>query len=128
MTIVPIAEQLAEVEREVRNRARYYPGRLTREVAERKLRDLSAAAATMRIIVEHADGLRPLIAYLRREAASETPAAVPDADDTAALLAHPAVAELLVAFPDAVLAGIAPVAITAPAASTSDAAEHEEAA
>lgn len=96
----------------MRNRQRYYPGRLTPEVAERKLTQLSAAAATMRIIVEHAAGLRALIAYLRRKAASDAPAAHPDAEDSAALLAHPAVAAVVVAFPDAVLLGIEPVAAT----------------
>jgi hypothetical protein len=120
---VPIADQLAEVEREIRQRERVYPkwiaaGRLKADTAANKMRSLEAAAATLRVVSEHADGLRTLVAYLRRERSSraadyvtgdtvETP--IPDAEDTTALLEHPAVAELLRHFPEATLASIEPV-------------------
>jgi hypothetical protein len=124
--MIPIEEQIEEVERQIRSLERY-PGRMTAETVARKLAHLRAASATLRIIAEHKDGLRTLLAYLRREAASEEPAEHPDAEDTAALLAHPAVAAVVAAFPEAVLLGIEAVASPAPH-EASEEREHEEAA
>lgn len=103
--IVPIQDQAAEVEREVRNREHLYPvligkGRLKEDTAEQKLRDLRAAAATMRIIADNAQGLRELLKALRAKSGEE---------EKTRLLQHPAVAEVLKQFPDAVLDGIAPI-------------------
>lgn len=105
--MITITEQREEVEREVRQRERIYPewierGRLKRDTAERKIATLKRAADSLRLIERHAVGLRALAHYL---VATDTgPGAVPP-DPTpaerAALLAHPAVAALLAAWPDA---------------------------
>lgn len=113
---VPIAEQLAEVEREVRDRERRYShmiaaGRLKPETAERKLAELSAAAATLRFIAAHARALRTLVHQLRAMNAEADPAAaaVPlPADERAALLEMPGVAAVLEAWPEAQVLGIVP--------------------
>lgn len=102
---VPIQDQVAEVEREVRNREHLYPvliskGRLKEDTAEVKLRDLQAAAATLRVIAEHADGLRELLKALRAQVGEE---------EKMRLTQHPAVVEVLKTFPDAVLTAISPL-------------------
>lgn len=129
---VPIAEQIAEVERELRDRNRRYPalvaaGRWKHETAERKFGDLQAALASLRTIAAHADGLRLLIAYLRRPDV-EAAAPEPTPDEREAMLRQPAVQTLLATFPEAVLTGISP----APSPQSFDAAaapahEHDEA-
>jgi hypothetical protein len=110
--MIPIGDQIEEVERQARSLERF-PGRMLPETVDRKLAHLGAAAATLRIIAQHADGLRALIKHLQRAAASDTAPEPPSPDETAALLAHPAVAELILNFPEAVLVGIA--AVTSPA-------------
>lgn len=105
MSVVSIHDQVDEVEREVRNREHLYPvqiakGRLKPETADVKLQHLRAAAATMRIIADHADGLRELLKALRAKAGEL---------DMARLAEHPAVVEVLKQFPDAVLSGIGPI-------------------
>lgn len=113
MSIVPLADQAAEVAREVRARQRIYPGwiakgRLTAATAETKLRDITAAAATLRLLVDHADGLRALLRFLR--AADLQPGEDPSAEEREFLLGQPAVQAVLATFPDAVLIGITPTA------------------
>lgn len=110
---VPIAEQIAEVEREIRQRERLYPKwiiakRLKQETADTKLRDLRAAAATLRVVAAHADGLRLLVQYLR--AAKPHAGEMPGETETEMLLAQPAVRAVLDAFPDATLVSIEPIA------------------
>ncbi len=112
MTTVPIAAQVAEVERELRARAHVYPrlidkGRLKVETAALHNRDLQAALATLRTVEAYADGLRELIRYLR--GAGLAPGEQPSAEERQYLLDHPAVRALVEAFPGAVLTGIAPV-------------------
>lgn len=102
---IPIAEQVDEVARACRSLERY-PGRMTPEVAAAKLARLRAAHATLRLVEAHADGLRILIAHLRAVHYGEPPTA----DDTAALIAHPAVREVLATFPEAEIAEIRPSA------------------
>lgn len=115
--MIPIADQLAEVEREVRDRERRYPdrvarGRLKPETAERKLAEMRAVAATIRFISRHAAGLRELVTALRLIDADTDPAAVAEMSDEMrqALLAVPAVAAVLEEWPEAELVGIRPTA------------------
>lgn len=113
MATIPIAEQVAEVERELRDRNRRYgalvaSGRWKADTAERKFQQMQAALASLRTIALHADGLRILISYLRRPDVDDT-APAPKHDELEAILRQPAVQELLATFPDAVLSGVAPV-------------------
>lgn len=113
---VSINEQIEEVAREIRQRERLYPewvakGRYNANTAERKLRDLNAAHATLLTIAAHADGLRALIEVLRRVAKyGPTGDAAPISDGEAELLLqHPAVAAVLREFPDAIISDIRPL-------------------
>lgn len=125
MSRVTIQDQAAEVERELRHRSRVYPrwidqGRLKLETAHAHMSALQAALGTLRTISEHADGLRLLIAYLKREqrlrgADEWNQDALPDPGETELLLQQPAVRAVLEAFPGAVLTSIAPVLYPAPA-------------
>jgi hypothetical protein len=73
-------------------------------------RTLLAAVATLETIDRHKDGLRILILHLREQLAAGASAYdVPDPQQTRALLAHPAVRELVETFPDLTLYGTAPV-------------------
>lgn len=106
---VPLSDQADEVEREIRQRERLYPGwiaagRLRQDTAEAKLRTLRAAAATLRFMETHATGLRALAHFVRSTAPGEAP--IPTTDERAALLAHPGVQAVLDAWPDAELVGI----------------------
>jgi hypothetical protein len=96
---VPIAHQVAAVERIARREA---------------TPDILAALATLRLIADHADGLRALIKYLR--AADLQPGETPSAEETRALMAHPAIAEIVRHFPDAEVTAIHPVTPPAPEA------------
>jgi hypothetical protein len=103
VTAMPsIADQADEVGKELRNRERYYPGRLTREVAERKLEHMRAAHKTLLLIAKHAEGLRLLIKVLQRvERFGPAQDDKYPIDDSEAeiLLQLPAVRNVLAAFP-----------------------------
>lgn len=112
---VPLTEQAIEVEREIRQRERLYPrwideGRIKPETAAEKLRDLRAAAATLRWMAGHAEGLRTLARFLMQTGAGVEPTP----DERAALLAHPAVRAVLDDWPEAEVVGIRPITIQAP--------------
>lgn len=112
--MIPIGEQIEEVERELRHRARLYPlwidkGRLKLETAHVHTTRLQAALATLRVVEAHADGLRALIALLR----AYDPV-LPPIDEREKILEHPAVRQVLAAFPGAVLTAIRPVAYPGP--------------
>jgi len=60
MTAVPITDQIAEVERELRQRERLYPkwiaeGRIKQDTADAKLRALRAAALSLRFLGDNRD-------------------------------------------------------------------------
>lgn len=112
---VPLPEQAAEVERELRQRERLYPqwiaeGRIKPDTAATKVRNLRAAATTLRFMAGHAEGLRTLVGYLRNTGAGLEPTP----DERAALLAHPAVQAVLDAWPDAEAIGIRPITQPSP--------------
>lgn len=60
-----IEDQRDEVEREVRYRERYYPGRLKPETADRKLEEMRAAGRTLRFIAEDPDFFRFILQHKR---------------------------------------------------------------
>lgn len=112
---IPIADQIAEVERELGYRDRVYPGwvlsgRMTQDRASFHVARLRAAAATLRAIQANADGLRALISYLNRARAGAATVAwndhMPSAAETAVLLDTPGVRAVLEAFPGAAIVGI----------------------
>lgn len=105
---VGIQAQIDEVAKEVRNRERYYPGRLKPETAEQKLRDMRAALETLEFIGRHAEGLRHLISVLQRVAryGSASDNAPVTEDEAELLLQHPAVAAVMKEFPEARIAAI----------------------
>lgn len=114
---VPIAVQVAEVERELVMRDRVYPrlvagGQLMDHEARERIRDLQAALATLRTVQRHADGLRRLVAWL--QAVDLDPGETPASDELEGLRRHPAVAALLEAFPGADLRDAGPVQVPAP--------------
>lgn len=123
---VPLAAQIAEVERELRARAHVYPrlidkGRLKLETAHAHNAALQAALATLKTLAEHADGLRLLIAYLKRQArlraddVNQDPGwDDPSPAEVELMLQQPVVQAVLQAFPGAVLTSIAPVAYPPP--------------
>ena len=104
--MVSVADQIAELRREVAMRRNVYPkrvvaGAMTQGDADRKMAVLEAAIATLRFIEQHRDALRALIMELRDTATSP--------DDVAArrhaLMADPAVAAVVAAFPGARILG-----------------------
>lgn len=120
---VPIADQIAEVEREIGYRERVYPnwvdaGRLSHDKAALHFNRMRAAAATLRAVQRHADGLRALISYLGRvrgdAAAVVWDDHMPGAAEASALLEAPGVKELVAAFPDSTLTAIAPAPAAPP--------------
>lgn len=97
---VPLSEQIAEVEREIRQRCRVYPklvadGRYKQETADAKLAAMRATQSTL-IWLEANEG------WVRTEAVRRRAAAEADA----ALRSHPAVAAVLAEFPDATIAAV----------------------
>lgn len=104
----PIAAQIADLER-----------RLTAETDPEAFDRLRSAIASLRLIERHADGLRALISWLRRQ--QQAAAAVaweqgPGPAEAAALLAAPGVQAVLEAFPGAVIvAATDPVRVPAAA-------------
>lgn len=61
---IPLADQIVEVEREIRNRARLYPewikrGRLTQPVADQKLAALRAVQSTLTWLERHEHWIKP---------------------------------------------------------------------
>lgn len=125
---VPIEAQIAEVERELGMRARVYPGFVARGKMDQVTADvhmarMAAALASLRMIEKHKDGLRELIKYLR--SADLQPGEMPSAEEAQALMAHPAVQELVRHFPEAELVASHPVTLPAPEAGDPDQATLE---
>ena len=61
---IPLVEQIKEVEREIRSRARLYPilvarGRLTQPVADKKLADLRAVQSTLTWLEANEHWIKP---------------------------------------------------------------------
>jgi hypothetical protein len=102
-----IEEQRDEVAREVRQRERLYPewvskGRYKPETAEKKLRDIRAAHASLAFLAKYAEGLRLLISILQRVAKygpAREDQTITDAE-AEILLQQPAVRAVVEAFPD----------------------------
>jgi hypothetical protein len=100
---VPLAEQIAEVEREIRQRCRVYPkwvadGRYKPETADAKLAALRAAQSTLVWLEQNEHWIRP---QAQRRAADARLAA-----EAEALRGHPAVTAVFDAFPDAAIADV----------------------
>lgn len=94
-TPIPLADQIVEVEREIRNRARLYPewiekGRLTQAVADQKLAALRAVQSTLTWLDHNEHWIRT--EAKRRAAAARTVADLEE-DEAARLVRQ--------AFPDA---------------------------
>ena len=96
---VPIAEQIAEIETQVRALEKF-PGRMRPETVARKTRALAAAARSLAWLAANEGWIRPIHAQRRALAAEVERAAVLDTGAARALF-H--------AFPDAELTGIGPV-------------------
>lgn len=125
MAIVPIADQVSEVEREIGLRHRVYPawiasGRISQHEAELRIETLGAALATLRLVQQYADGVRKLILFLR--AANLEPGETPTTEERDALLTNPAVRELVRTFPGAEIVAVRP----APPITPPDLFDHEE--
>jgi len=104
---VPLAEQIAEVEREIRQRCRVYPkwvqdGRYKQETADAKLAAMRAAQSTLTWLEQNMDWIK---AEAQRRAARASEEA-----ELAAIKQHPAVAEILDAYPGAEIANVREVA------------------
>lgn len=100
LSAVPIEEQCAEVEREIRSRLRLYPGQVARgrlkpDSAARKIHALRAAQTSLAWLAANADWVRAA-AKARADAAH----------DLAAVEAHPVVQQALTTFPGASVAKI----------------------
>ena len=94
MTTVPLTSQIAAV----------------RRFAEREgTPDILAAHATLCMVETYADGLRELIRFLR--SSDLQLGEIPSSEERDHLMAHPAIQELVRAFPEAVLESIRPVVI-----------------
>lgn len=104
--MVSLADQIAELRREVAMRRNVYPkriggGAMTQDDADRKIGAIEAAIATLRFIEQHRDGLRALVVELRQAPGS------PDATSArrSALMADPIVAAVVEAFPGSRILG-----------------------
>lgn len=103
-----IEEQRDEVDREIRQRERWYPdwvakGRYKPETAEKKLRDIRAAHASLAFLANHAEGMRLIIKVLQRvERFGPTgDDAIISDSEAKELLRQPAVRAVVDAFPNA---------------------------
>lgn len=118
---VPLAEQIVEVEKEVRDRARRYPdlvarGRYLPDTAERKLEAMRGVQTTLTWLEANMHWIKPEAAQRLKE---QHLAAEADA-----LRAHPAVSEVLDTFPGAKISRVRELAAAKPepAPQTEDAA------
>lgn len=103
---VPLDEQIKEVEREIRHRARLYPkwiesGRYKQDTADTKLAAVRAAHDTLMWLEANLDWIKPEAARRQREKRLRN-----EAD---ALRDHPAVDAVLGAFPDAQIDDVRPI-------------------
>lgn len=107
---VPLAAQIEEVEREIRQRARIYPkwvadGRYKQDTADAKLAAMRAVQSTLMWLERFRDDIHALHTRLKSEAVAGRAAERQSRLDSelAALRAHPAVKAVLDEFPDAVI-------------------------
>lgn len=103
---VPLADQIVEIEKTVRDRARRYPdlvarGRLLPPTAERKLEAMRAAQSTLVWLEANLHWIRP---EAERRVKARALAA-----EAETLRDHPAAREVLVAFPGAEIASVRPL-------------------
>lgn len=108
----PLAEQIDEVAREVRQRQRVYPrfvdeGRYKKETAEKKLADLIAAHGTLLFLQKYADPIKALIRTLQQFNPYEGKI-IPD-NVIEDLLADSRVREVMDVFPGAVITDVRPM-------------------
>lgn len=101
--MIPLADQIVEVEKTVRDRARRYPdlvgrGRLKPETADQKLAAMRAVQSTLTWLEQNLDWIKPEAERRRR--------ARQLAAEAAELARDPAVAEVLAAFPGAAIAAV----------------------
>lgn len=111
MSRIPLSEQIAEVEREIRQRARRYPdlveaGRLKPETADAKLAALRAAQSTLVWLEGNMSWIKPEAS--RRAMAERQRAEIEEieAAERAAIADHPVTQDLLAAFPGAEITSI----------------------
>lgn len=95
---IPLGEIVETIEARVRSLQRY-PGNMRPETAGRICNRLQAGADVLRFIDAHADGLRHLIEHLREKRAGGVIAGTPTDGEASRLLSHPAVREVVAAFP-----------------------------
>lgn len=100
---IPLQQQIEEVEREIRTRARLYPNwvekkRLKQETADRKLADLRAAQTTLMWLDANLHWIKPE-AVRRQELARQQA-------ELATLESDPAVQAVKDEFPGAVVTGV----------------------
>lgn len=110
-----IEDQRDEVEREARNRERYYPGRLKPETAERKLEHIKAAAKTLsfiakdpdffRFVLKHKSELVQIIGVLKHvlDRGPYLPVQIISDVEAELLLADPATRAVVEAYPDSAI-------------------------
>lgn len=108
----PLTDQIAEVDREIRQRERLYPrwieqGRLKGDTADKKLADLRDAALTLRFLDKYAEPLRNMIKVLQQYNPYDDKV-IPE-QVMESLLKHPAVREVMAVFPEAVIAADRPL-------------------
>jgi transcription elongation GreA/GreB family factor len=103
---IPLNEQIAEVEREIRMRARVYPDwiekkRLKPETAETKLAALRAAQSTLMWLERNMAWIKPEAQRRAMLARQQKELDEIEAAERAAVLTAPAVQAVLEVFPDA---------------------------
>lgn len=105
---VPLEDQIAEVDREIRQRERVYPkwiadGRYKQETADKKLSDLRAARVTLAFLEKYRLPLRLLVQTLQQFNPYDR--VIPD-KVLEELLQNPGVREVMEVFPGAVVADV----------------------
>ncbi|NOU05320.1 MAG: hypothetical protein HOO99_03975 [Hyphomicrobiaceae bacterium] len=108
---VPLDDQIAEVEREIRQRERLYPrwieaGKYKKATADKKLDDLRAALVTLQFVAKHSEPLRRLIKTLQQHNAHDHVVSDFAIEE---LLADPAVRKVMEVFPEAIATAVQPI-------------------
>lgn len=96
---IPLGEIVDTIEARVRSLQRY-PANMKPETVGRICNHLTAGADVLRFVETHADGLRHLVEFLRDQRTRGVTVATPTDDEAARLMSHPAVREVVAAFPD----------------------------
>ena len=116
---VPLADQIVEVEKEVRDRARRYPdlvarGRYLQDTADRKLDAMRGVQTTLMWLDANMHWIKPEAARRLKEQRL--------AAEAEELRSHPAVAPVIEEFPGAEISRVSELRLTDPEPQTEDAA------